>query len=168
MNEKLYIGKIVGTHGLRGEVKIKSISSFSKERFKKGNIIYITINNKDYLELKCATHRVHKNLDLVSFEGLQNINFVEKYRDYEVYGLYDESLLDENEYFYRDVIDCAIYDQNNNLVGKVKSIMQNPLYDILEVVDENSKKILIPYINQFVEEEDIKNKIIKVVLLDGM
>lgn len=168
MEDKLYIGKIVGTHGIKGEVKIKSISSFAKERFKKGNIIYITQNKKDFIEMKCASHRTHKNMELVAFDGLLNINLVEKYRDYEVYALYDRELLDEDEYFYRDVIDCEIYNQNGNYIGKVISIMENPLYDILEIKKEDNTKLLVPYIDQFIEEEDVYNKKITIKQIEGM
>ena len=168
MEDKLFIGKIVGTHGLKGEVKIKSVSSFNDIRFKKGNVVYLTKNKRDFVELTCISHRVHKNMDLVAFENMQDINLVEKYRDYEVYALYDRDLLDDDEYFYKDIIGCKVYDQDEQLIGEVTSIMENPLYDILEVSKLNQNKLLIPYINQFIIEEDIYNHKIVVRFLEGM
>ncbi len=168
MENKLKIGKIVGTHGLKGEIKIKSNSSFNNERFKAGNTVYISNDQNDYIPLVCATHRTHKNMELVTFKGLNHINDVEKYRNFDVYALYDVDLLEEGEYFYKDIIGCQVYDQNNELLGNVVSIMENPLYDILEVIKKDNKKILIPYIHQFVIEEDIYNKFIKVNLIEGM
>ena len=107
-------------------------------------------------------------MDLVAFENMQDINLVEKYRDYEVYALYDRDLLDDDEYFYKDIIGCKVYDQDEQLIGEVTSIMENPLYDILEVSKLNQNKLLIPYINQFIIEEDIYNHKIVVRVLEGM
>ena len=64
--EKLKIGKIVGTHGLKGELKIRSNSDFSDKRFKKGNEIIIRYQNQD-LVYKIITSRIHKGNYLVSF-----------------------------------------------------------------------------------------------------
>ena len=98
--EKLKIGKIVGTHGLKGELKIRSNSDFADKRFKKGNEIIISYQNQD-LVYKIITSRIHKGNYLVSFRDNQDINLVEKYIGSFVYGYKDDELLDADEYFYR-------------------------------------------------------------------
>lgn len=165
--EELYIGKIVGVHGLKGEVKIKSISSFNDQRFKKGQMITLKKGNEELI-LECLRHRQHKGMELVTFVNHEDINLVEKYRDFEVYGKEDRSLLGEGEYFYRDLIGCVIVNQRDEKLGMVTSIMENPRYDILVVKKEGSKNLLVPYIDAFVLEEDIENKFIKINQLEGM
>ena len=61
----LEVGKIVSTHGIRGEVKVSITTSFPEERFEKGNTLYILKDNK-YLPIVIDTFRVHKNMGLVS------------------------------------------------------------------------------------------------------
>lgn len=165
--EKLLVGKIVGTHGLKGEVKIKSNSSFSSERFKPGNNITIKKNDKS-INLECLRHRVHKGMDLVVFKGHEDINLIEKYRDYEVYADYDKNLLDDDEYFYGEIIGCTVKTNDNRVLGVVESLMEAPRYEILVVKREGKKNLLIPYIEAFVLEDNIDNKEIIVSLIEGM
>ncbi len=165
--EQLYVGKIVGTHGIKGEVKVKSVSSFVDQRFKKGKKVTLKKDN-DTIILECLRHRTHKGVELVVFKDHEDINLVEKYRDYEVYGEYDSSLLNEGEYFYQDLIDCKVYNQNEEYVGVITSIMENPRYDILVVKKEDGKNILIPYIEAFILEERIDEQYIRFQQLEGM
>lgn len=165
--EKLYIGKIVGTHGLKGELKIRSVSSFSDERFKKGKNVYL-IKDGDEHKMECLTHRQHKGNDLVTFKGFQDINLVERFKDYEVYGEYDQDLLDEDEYFYGDVIGCKIYDQDDQEIGVVTSIMETPRYDILVIEKNEGGRMLVPYNDAFVLKEDIYNQYIQINRIEGL
>ena len=69
----IYIGDIVNTHGIKGEVRILSDFKYKKDVFKKGNYVYVGYD-KD--KLKLNSYRVHKNFDMVTFEGINNINDV--------------------------------------------------------------------------------------------
>ena len=73
--DKIKIGKIVGTHGLKGEVKIRSSSDFGEGRFKNGNFIIVSYQGNE-LELEIVSSRVHKSNYLVSFKDNQDINLV--------------------------------------------------------------------------------------------
>ena len=64
------VGKIVGTHGIKGELKVKSDTSFN--RFEKGNKLYIDKTQ----EVTINSHRQHKGMELITINGLKNINDV--------------------------------------------------------------------------------------------
>ena len=128
--EKLKIGKVLGTHALKGELKIRSYSDFNDQRFVIGNKLYLN-NIEDPFIIK--TVRIHKGNYLVSFEGLQDINLVEKYQ----------------------------------VIGTVESIYFNGAQDILNV-KTTKKTIAIPYVDAFIVDEDIENKVIEVQLIKGM
>ena len=151
--EKLKIGKIVGTHALKGELKIRSFSDFNDQRFVVGHKLYL---NEIVDPFIIKTVRVHKGNYLISFEGLQDINLVEKYIGYNVYGLKEDVELDDDEYFYDDLIGCQIIN-NDQEIGKVESVYFNGAHDVLTVQTAN-KKIAIPYVDAFIENEDIENK----------
>ena len=161
--EKLKIGKIVGTHALKGELKIRSFSDFNDQRFVVGHKLYL----KDLAEpFIIKTVRVHKGNYLISFEGMQDINLVEKYIGFNVYGLKADIELEDDEYFYDDLIGCKIIN-NNQEIGEVVSVYFNGAHDVLTVQTEK-KKIAIPYVDAFIEDEDIENKQIFVHLIKGM
>ncbi len=161
--ERVIIGTIVNTHGIKGELKVKSSTDFIEERFKKGNIVYID-NHGSTLEMKVKTMRIHKGLVLVSFEDNLDINLVEKYKGCLLYALKDTNLLDEGEFYVSDLVDCEVFDQDK-LIGKVIDVQLYDHHDVLVV--QGKKKILIPYVDAFVKNEDIDNKRIDVNLIEG-
>src|SRR5690606_28964548 len=98
------LGKVVSTHGIKGEIKIKSDTSFKQERYKKGNTLYFKKDNV-YIPFKVDGFREHKNLDLVRFNGNNNINQVLEYVGLEVYVNYEDmDSLEGNDYYYEDLI----------------------------------------------------------------
>lgn len=158
--EKLKIGKIIGTHALKGELKIKSFSDFNDQRFVVGH--QLLIGDQEFV---IQSVRFHKGNYLISFKGYQDINLVEKYVGLDVYGYKDDIILEEDEYFYGDLIGCQVYFDDRN-IGKVVSIFDNGAQDVLSVATP-TKTISIPYVDAFIKEVDVENKIIKVHLIKG-
>ena len=145
----IYIGKIVSTHGFKGEVKIIS-DFFEKDKiFKKGFKLYIT---PLYHEEVINTYRVHKNYDMVTFNGYNDINEILKYIGMGVYIKRSDLDLKEDEYLLSDLIGYAVYD-NNKLLGKVSNISFNN--NVLLKIDDI---FYIPFIDEFIEKVDVKTK----------
>ena len=91
----IYVGKIVNTHGIKGELRIKSKIEYKERVFKVGNTLYIG-NSKEKEAI--GSYRVHKDYDMVTFKGYDNINQVLKYLNKEVYIDREDIGLDEQEY----------------------------------------------------------------------
>lgn len=73
------VGQIVNTHGIKGEVKVKSNSDFTDTRFQPGEVL--TVNHQNHEEqLTVLSYRVHKGFHMLKFEGINNINDVEQYK----------------------------------------------------------------------------------------
>lgn len=160
--DKLKIGKILGTHALKGELKIRSNSDFNEQRFIIGHRLLIENQNEEFI---IKTVRFHKGNYLVSFDGLQDINLVEKYIGLNVYGYKDDIELEEDEYFYGDLIGCVLK-QDDRKIGEVVSVFNNGAHDILSV-QTDKKTVSIPYVDAFIDGIDIENKIINVHLIKG-
>ena len=162
---EIEIGQVVGTHGIKGEVKIYSSTDFADVRYAPGNNIRLELGKQSYT-LEIESHRVHKKMDLVKFVGLDSINDVEKFKGAVVYGEQDDEL-EEGEYYYSDLIGCQVIDESGKDLGKVISILEMPTQDVLEIEDENGT-YMVPYVDAFIVDEDIEEGVITVSLIEGM
>ena len=152
----VYIGKYVNTHGLKGEIKILSDFEYKDKVFRIGNSIYIE-NNK----YKINSYRVHKGYDMVTLDGISNINDIESLKGSNVYIDNDEYNF---EYVYSDLIGFSIYD--NDYRGEVIDIVKSKLYPMLKV--KYNKEYMIPYIDNFIDKVDLESKKIYIKYMKGL
>ncbi|MBQ6497746.1 MAG: 16S rRNA processing protein RimM [Bacilli bacterium] len=158
---KVYIGKIVSTHGIKGELKIKSDFSFKDKIFVIGN--KLIIDNKDY-EIK--SYRVHKNFDMVTLDNYHDINEVLFLLKKDVYFDKDNLELNDNEILDEDLIKYDIL-TNEGKKGIIKEIfMASPSNKILRVKFDH--EVLIPINSPMIVKIDKENKKIIVELIEGM
>ncbi|MGP4040321.1 ribosome maturation factor RimM [Gracilibacillus sp. D59] len=164
----LKVGKIVNTHGIKGEVKVVRITDF-EERFEIGTTLWI--KEKEEEKLKPVTidgHRVHKNFDLLHFEGFNNINDVEHFKESLLVINTDQlTELEANEFYYHEIIGCEVETTEGELIGKVKEILSPGANDVW-VVKQKGKEYLIPYIEDVVKKVDIENQKIKIEPMEGL
>ena len=167
--EYIEIGKIVNTHGLKGELKIESWSSFDEIRYAKGNIVFLKIDNK-YVPFTVATYRNHKGFPLVSFEGLQDINLVEKYKFHIVYIDKDErDELEEDEFYSDELLDLDVLDDDSNKIGTVIAVeFTNGAQDNLRARTSGGKEFLVPYVDEFILDVNLDDNYIQIHLMDGL
>lgn len=155
------IGKITSTHGIKGEVKIYSLSDF--DRFLVGHEIYVLISGqKKVFEIEHV--RAHKNILIVKFVGYDNINDVLAYKGLYVYS--DQEVLDqleEDDYHYEDIIGKKIVLDDQSEVGIAISLIEVPQGHLLEIEKKDGKKVLIPFRKEFVGDIDDDTIIIKSV-----
>ncbi len=162
------VGIIVGTHGIKGEVKIKSDSDFRKERFQKNNALYVKRQGK-METITITTHRVHKQWDLITFNNLFDINMVLDYVGSTVYVDRDQlSELPENEFYYDDLIGLQVYLENMELIGEVSDITPLPQGILLVVKKTNNKESLIPFVPEFIKQVDTIHRMIIITPIEGL
>lgn len=163
------VGKIVNTHGIRGEVRVISRTDFAQERYKTGNVLYIFMENKPPIEVKVASHRVHKSFDLLAFEGYDNINLVEKFKGAMI-KVPESQLqpLDEGEYYFHEIIGCTVVTEDGETIGEVKEILTPGANDVWVVKRKEGGDVLIPYIADVVKQVDVENKTITIHVMEGL
>lgn len=163
----LKLGTIVKQVGLKGELKIFSTTSFAKERFKKGNKVFI-LKNDQYEEFTVKTFRIlNSDFIVVSFEEMPNIESTNDLIKCELFALKDENILSKNQFYYVDLIGCKLVSQNNEDIGEVVGIEEFPAQTTLSCVN-NGKKYFVPFIDQFILKVDIENKLITVNVIEGL
>jgi len=167
MSQYLNIGYIAGFHGVRGEVKIKATTDFISERFKVGKILILT-NGKDTVEKTIKSVREHKGMILVNFDGVTNLNEVEKYKGYEVKVSSEDKLdLDEDEFYFFDLAGMNVVNHSGEIVGSVLKVMENVANEIL-VCQIEDKEVLIPFVKAIVTKVDTENNNIYLADVDGL
>jgi len=155
------IGKIVNTHGIKGEIRILSKFPYKDKVFIKGMTIYI---DKDNIE-KILTYRRHKNFDMITMEGYNNINEVLKYKGMNVYVNEDDIKLDKGSYLDEQLIGLSVIFEDNNK-GIIKDIER---YDKMTLfVIKGDKEYLIPYNDNLIDKIDIDNKKIYIKDIKGL
>lgn len=145
----IFIGRIVNTHALKGEVRIVSNFEFKDRIFKENTLLYIGENkDKEIIE----TYRKHKQFDMVKFKGIDYINDVLKYKGSKVY--IDESILNlkDDEILISELINMDVYN-DNKYIGKITEYRSDNGNNMLRV---NNK--LIPYNKDFITKIDKENK----------
>ena len=165
------VGKIVNTQGLRGEVRVLSVTDFPDERFKAGSRLAIFDEKSHQEDVVVKSHRLHENFHLLKFEGMETIEAVEGFKGMTlmVSSQYREVNLSENEFFYDQIIGLPVYTLEGDLLGKVKSITSLGPNDVWTVQRHGEgKDILLPYIEQVVKQVDLQDQRIVIDLMEGL
>lgn len=145
----IYVGKIVNTHALKGEVRLISNFDYKSRVFKKDNFLYIG-DNKD--KLKIETYRVHKQFDMIKFYNIDYINDVLKYKGCNVY-VDEESLnLNNNEILTSELNQYDAY-LNDEFIGKITEYRCDNGNKMVRI---NEK--FVPYNDNFIAKYDKINK----------
>ena len=155
----IYIGKIVNTHGIKGEIKILSNIDHKDLIFKKDFKIYI---GKNKIEEVINSYRHHKVFDMITLFGIDDINDVLKYKNQNVY-------INKNDVkelvFDEDYIGLDVY--TDKYIGTVVDVLKNVGQDILVIKKEN-KKYMVPKVDAFIKQIDFSSKKIYINEIGGL
>jgi len=163
--EKKKVGKLVNTQGLKGDVRIyPSITDATAfETYE-----YLYIDGAGAEEFYIEKVRYKKNLVICKFEDYDHINDVEKFKGKDVYIPLESDVLYEGEVYIEDLIGCELIDKTRGFVGTVIDVLNYKAHDILVCNSKDGKEFMIPYVDEFVKEEDLEEKVIKLELIEGM
>lgn len=169
MKEYLLVCKVLKPVGLKGDLKVYTYTTFKDIRYKKGSKLFYK-NDEDYIELTVKSfYSKGGNLDVISFKDLDEIDKVNFLLGKEIYALKDDSLLNENEFYYSDLTGLKVIDEDNNELGKVTSIEEFPAQITLKIQKNSAKShFFVPFNDFFVKEVNIKDGFIKIHLIDGL
>lgn len=148
---KLYVGKVVGTHGIKGEIKVYSELEIKNKVFKENTNIYFNDSEKSYT---IESVRFHKDNYLVLLKGFYNINDVLFLNKSKVYVDRDE-FLNKEEYVIDDLIGFEVVD-SDIVVGIIKDYELNNSYATFLV--EGDKKFYLPNVENYVTKIDLESK----------
>ena len=147
------IGKLVNTHGLKGEVRILSDFKYKDRVFRPGMKIYI---GKDKVCEEIVSYRHHKIFEMIMMKGYDDIDQVLKYKGEYVFVNKSDIELNPGEYLDEDIIGLKVIADGIGR-GTVRRIEKHNKNEIL-VIKNNVKNYLIPYNFDIIENVDLEKK----------
>lgn len=160
------VGKIINTHGIKGEVKVYPLTD-NLHRFSDLKVVFI---GEKKIEVEIESVRYHKGFGILKFKGYDNINQILSFKDSYIYIRDEDRIkLPENSYFISDLLHCKVYDTKLNLIGELVDVLQGASNDVYVVKDHyNEKEYLIPAVREFIIDVNIKEKKIIIDPIEGM
>ncbi len=164
MKKMLECGKIVNTHGIKGEIKVMPWCDYP-DFLCAFETLYI---GKEKMPYTVELARVHKNMVLIKLKGIDNPETANTLRNKIIYIDRDEIELDENCYFIQDIIGLAVKDADSDKVyGKITNVMQTGANDVYEIKD-GDKTYLVPAIEDVIIKTDLENQVMLIRPLEGL
>lgn len=165
---KVIVGRIVNTCGLKGEVKVINSSDFKKERYKKNNVLMVCNEDKNIdLSLTVCSYRENDKFIYLKFKEINSIEEAEKLKESYLSIDGDElKKINEDTFYHCELLNMEVY-YNDKLIGHVSEISDNGVQDLLRIKGDNVNS-LIPFVDEFVENVDTSNNKIYLKNLEGL
>ena len=158
----LEAGKIVNTHGIRGELKIQPWAD-GPEFLKGFRKLYV-----DGKPFEVLSAKVHKGCLIAAFAGIENIDSANLLRNKIVFIDREDAKLPKGSYFLQDLIGLpVINDETDEEIGTMKEVMNMPASDIY-VINGKNGEVLVPAVPEFIKSVDTDAGFIRIKLIEGM
>jgi 16S rRNA processing protein RimM len=162
--DQVLVGVIVGAHGIKGEVKLKS---FTSEPMSIGR--YGPLQSSSGQQFEITKLKAVKDDFIASFKNVNDRNEAETLKGTELFVAREKlPKLKTHEVYAHVLMGLDVVLENGSKLGRLVGMPNYGAGDLLEVaVDGNSETVLIPFTNAFVPQEDFSNGRIIVVLPEG-
>ena len=158
--ELIEIGQIVNTHGIRGEIKLNPWTDDLYDLLDL-DVFY----EKDGKVLRVENSKVHKNVVIIKFSGINTMNDAEKMKGKTLYT--EKTPLPEGRYYIKDLIGLTAY-ENDEILGELTDVFNTGANDIYEIKTPDGKRIYLPVIDGVIGDVDLENKKIFVKIPAGL
>lgn len=167
MEDLFKVGVITSTHGIKGEVKVFPTTD-DANRFKKLKEVILD-TGKEKIDMEIAGVRFFKNMVILKFKGIDDINDVEKYRKAELYVTRENAVpLKKNEYYIADLIGMDVVSDEDEELGVIDDVLQTGANDVYVIKKAGCQDLLIPAIKDCVKDVDVEGGKMIVHLLEGL
>ena len=162
----LEVGKIINTHGLRGEVKIATWTDAPEDFEELEYVVAVQRGKETRLDIENVKYQ--KNNIIVKFKQLTVIEEAETYKN-AVLKVPREALgeLPEGVYYIADLLDCQVWDERG-LIGTLVDVFSTGSNDVYDIKREGKRNLLVPIIDGVLQNVDIDNKKIIIKVPEGL
>ena len=167
MEQRFQVGVITSTHGVRGEVKVFPTTD-DPARFKKLKQVILDTGKED-MELEITGVKFFKNMVILKFKGIDDMDTANKYRQKSLYVTRENDVkLEKNEYFIADLIGLAVSSEEGEDLGFINDVLQTGANDVYVIKKTGEEDLLLPAIKDCVKEVDIEGGKMVVHVLPGL
>ncbi len=161
------IGKVVGTHGIKGYLKVISYAE-STVSFAPGKHLALRRRGKPVVTYGIESARAHKRGILLALNGIASVDEAREWVGYEL--CIDRSTLpgpEEGTYYWHQIIGLEVFTVDDRRLGRVTAIFPTGSNDVY-VVRDGKKEVLVPAIDSVVVDIDLTNRVLRVDLPEGL
>lgn len=163
MVDIIEFGKVVNTHGLKGDIKVYSYTD-NVENILKLKKVYI-----DGTKYEIQSIKPFKNMFIMKLKGIDVIEDTKILMDKMCFReVAKGESNDKDGFFIKDLIGIQVVDEVGNNIGTLKEVFNTGANDVYEVVLEDGKSIYLPAIKQVVKKIDMQSRIMVVKIMEGL
>ena len=162
----LEVGEIVGTHGVRGEMRVNPWCD-SPAFLKKFKKLYLDEKGEKCLDVKSA--REHSTVALLQVDGIDTVEKAQAMRNKVLYIKREDAKIPKGNYFIAELIDCTVYDadEEDKVYGVLTDVSMTGANDVWHI-EKDGKEYLIPAIKDVVISVDVEAGIVKIRPMKGI
>lgn len=166
MEDLLKVGVITSTHGIRGEVKVYPTTD--TDRFL--DLEYVLLDTgREKRRLEIENVKYFKNLVILKFKEINNINDIEMYKQRELWiRREDAQELEDDEYYIADLIGMDVVLEDGSKFGTLKDVMETGANDVYIVEDMKGEEVLLPAIKDCILDVDVETNTMTIHLMKGL
>ena len=167
MEDLLKVGVITTTHGVRGEVKVYPTTD-EPERFLELDYVLLD-TGRELRKLEIKNVKFFKNLVILKFKGVDNINDIEKYKGRYLWIPREEGQeLEEDEYYIADLLGMSVVLEDGQEFGTLKDVMETGANDVYIIDSAEHGEVLLPAIKECILDVDLEKNVMTIHLMKGL
>ena len=167
MEDLLKVGVITTTHGVRGEVKVYPTTD-EPERFLELDYVLLD-TGRELRKLEIKNVKFFKNLVILKFKGVDNINDIEKYKGRDLWIPREEGQeLEEDEYYIADLLGMSVVLEDGQESGTLKDVMETGANDVYIIDSAEHGEVLLPAIKECILDVDLEKNVMTIHLMKGL
>ena len=161
----LEVGKITNVHGIMGEVRVQPWAD-SPDFLCQFKTLYV---DSSHWPIQVERARVHKNMVILKFDGVDTMNEVEGWRQKDLLITRDQAVpLQEDEFFITDLIGLTVVTDEGDTLGTLTDVMETGANDVYCVKTPEGKELLLPAIHDCILDVDLDKEEMLVHVLPGL
>ena len=167
MEDRLQVGVITQTHGVRGEVKVFPTTD-DANRFTELKKVYLD-TGKELLKLEIQNVKFFKQFVILKLEGIDDMDQANKLRRSRLLVERKDAVpLRKDEYYRADLLGLRILDEEEQCIGELTDVMETGANDVYEITMTDGRSFLLPAIKQCVLEVKPEEGFMKIHILEGL
>lgn len=169
LRDILHIGRIIGAHGLKGELKILPLTDDPKRFLSLEDCLLVSDDETERVPAHAEGARFFNDQVLLTLKGVSDRTAAEKLKGYLVSVTREHAVaLPPDTWFICDLLGCEVFDRHHGHLGQLKDIQSGTVQDVYVVAQAGQKDLLFPARKTILKNVDLDLRRIEVDLPDGL